>query len=242
VKKLIYLLTVLVICTLTVSCSFPGVIPEQTPAETQKPKSNTPPEPAPAEPEEADLGSGLGTVIELRIIAGADDASENAREVLVADTDLRVHSYPGATPWQRTSAGLRFQGVDIPQGATIITSHVLIYPTTADANDINCNIYVENTGDADDFVNNPHIINEDYRPRTTHYTAWIEDDLDIDTYVKSPLLNNPLQELFNRPDWAAGNDLVILMIANEDIDKNARFWHQEKYLDLPAELFIEYID
>jgi hypothetical protein len=44
-----------------------------------------------------------------------------------------------------------FQGVDVPQGASIVASYISIYPTTTIANDINCNIYIEDTGDADDF-------------------------------------------------------------------------------------------
>ena len=122
-----------------------------------------------------------------------------------------------------------------------VASYISIYPVTTDANDINCNIYLEDIGGADDFVSNPHIINESYRPRTTHYTPWVEDDLDINTYVASPSLNAHLQELVNRPDWAAGNDLVVLMIANEDIDKLIRFWQQENWHNLPVKLYIEYI-
>ena len=98
----------------------------------------------------------------------------------------------------------------------------------------------QDTGDADNFINNPYIINETYRPRTTYTTAWVEDDLDINTYVNSPSLNIPLQELFNKADWTAGNDLAVLMIANEDVDKYVRFWHQEKWYDLPVKLYIEY--
>jgi hypothetical protein len=55
----------------------------------------------------------------------------------------------------------------------------------------------------------------------------MQDNLDINTYVDSPSLNAPPQELVDRPDWAAGNDLVVLMIANEDIDKLIRFLHRK---------------
>ena len=89
---------------------------------------------------------------------------------LTTNTELRIRSYSGTTPWQRTSTGLRFQDVDIPQGATIVASYISVYPFTTDANDVNCSIYLEDTVNADNFVDNPHIINESYRARTTHYT------------------------------------------------------------------------
>jgi hypothetical protein len=223
-KKLLYPPVVLVICVLILSCSSPAAIPAPNPAHPTK------------------TGSGLdsGAVIELPVIDGADDASENAREALVVNKELKVSSYPGATPWQRSSTGLIFRGVNIPRWDTLVASYISIYPIDSDANDINCNIYVEYAGNAEDFIANPHIINKAYRPRTTHYTSWVEDDLDIDTYINSPSLNAPLQELFSKADWTAGNDLAVLLIANENIEKCIRFWHQEKWLDLPVKLYVEY--
>ena len=110
------------------------------------------------------------------------------------------------------------------------------------ANDINCVLYVQDTGDAADFIDNPHITDEAFRPRISYSKPWIEDNLNIDTYVNSPSLNAPLQELFNKVNWSAGNDVVVLMIANTDIEKYIRFWHSEKWLDLPPKLHIEYLD
>ncbi|MBI4304545.1 MAG: hypothetical protein HY665_09455, partial [Chloroflexi bacterium] len=176
----------------------------------------------------------------LQITAGADDATEDARQAVTTTDELQVRSYPGATPWQRRSTGLRFQNIPVPRGATVISSYISIFPSLATANDVNARIYVENTADASDFVVNRHIINPAYRPRTTAFTSWVQDDVAVNTYVNGPSLNAPLQELFNRADWAAGNDLAILMIANEDIDKIVRFWNQEKYLNLPVKLYIEY--
>jgi PKD repeat protein len=178
--------------------------------------------------------------ITLTIAADTDDATETAREKLKTGDELNIRSYPGDTPWERTSTGLRFQDIGVPQGATVIASYISIYPHTTKANDINCNIYIEATGDAENFVDNPHIINEAYRPRGAYATAWVEDDLAVGTYVNGPSLNVALQELFDRPDWTSGNSLTVMMIANEDIDKQIRFWHQKKWYDLPVTLYIEY--
>ena len=178
--------------------------------------------------------------IDLEITAGTDDATETAKETLKTTSDLWVYSYPGETSWQRKSVGLRFQDVDIPQGAVVIASYISIYPFSSTANDMNAEIYLENNDDSEDFVTNPHIISESYRPRTSSYTNWVQDDLTVGTYVNSPSLNDPLQELFSRPGWTEGNDLTVLMIANEDMSKAIRFWNQENWRNLPARLHIKY--
>ena len=225
-KRPFKFLLALVACLLMVSCSSPAAAPEIIPPKLQKPG----------------VGSTSVEVTEFKVIAGADDVSQSVGKAPVSETDLRVRSYPDDKPGKRTSVGLRFQGVDVPRGATIVASYISIYPMTENANDINCVLYIQDTGNAADFIDNPHIIDETYRPRISYSKSWIEDDLNIDTYVNSPSLNAPLQKLFNKVNWSAGNALVVLMIANVDVEKYVRFWHSEKWLDLPPILHIEYLD
>ena len=225
-KRLLKSSLALVACLLIVSCSSPAPTPEIVPMKLQK----------------AGAGSTSLKVAEFKVIAGTDDVNESAGTTLITDTDLRIRSYPEENPKKRISVGLRFQGVDIPHGATVVASYISIYPTTEKANDINCVLYVQDTGDAADFLDNPHITDEVFRPRISYYKPWVEDDVNLDTYINSPSLNAPLQALFNKVNWSAGNDLVILMIANTDVEKYIRFWHSEKWLDLPPKLHIEYLD
>jgi hypothetical protein len=225
-KRLLNSLLALVVCLLMVSCSSPGSAPEIVSMELQKISTD----------------SGSVKVAEFKVIASADDANESAVTTLITDTDLRIRSYPEDNPKKRISVGLRFQGVNVPRDATVVASYISIYPITEKANDINCILYVQDTGDAADFLDNPYITDEAFRPRISYYKPWVEDDVNIDAYINSPSLNAPLQELFNKVNWSAGNDLVILMIANTDVEKYIRFWHSEKWLDLPPKLHIEYLD
>ena len=105
-------LLALVACLLMVSCSSPAAAPEIAPPKLQKTAA----------------GSTSVKVAEYKVIAGADDVSQSVGRATVNDTDLRVRSYPDDKPGKRTSVGLRFQGVDVPPGATIVASYISIYP------------------------------------------------------------------------------------------------------------------
>lgn len=177
------------------------------------------------------------TIIDLVVIASADDAYQAADGVLTLDRGLLVRSYPLAN-YIRVSTGLRFQNVIIPRGAVVITAYVSIYPPsdTLDRN-ANMRLYLENTDNAIDFVTSPTILT---RSRTSASTPWVQDGLPGGTYVNSPSFSASLQEVVSRPGWVSGNSLTVLMIANEDIEKAIRAYGQESYLNLPARLHVEY--
>lgn len=111
------------------------------------------------------------------------------------------------------SSGIRFVGVTIPQGASILTAKVT-FQSFNDRGDVVCNIQIkgENADDPATFSNQA---NFNGRTRTTEYVNWdaipawtANNDYD------SPSIINIIQEIVNRAGWVSENHLVLFFANN----------------------------
>jgi len=161
-----------------------------------------------------------------RVISSADDMQENGPrtpfEPDVTDLVGRVGARTDPMDDMYYCCGFRFQNITIPHGAIITSAKFSGYVYTELADDINCKIYGHKVGNAENFVDNLHVISETYRPRTVASVPWVQNTLGLG-WKESPELKAIIQEIVNMPEWRSGNAIVLLLIANTDIAKDCNF-------------------
>jgi hypothetical protein len=171
--------------------------------------------------------------------AGNDDANEFGSGGFDADDDYnRVHSYTNTSSSNYICCGVRFTSVNIPQGSTITSANIQLYIVSGSYDDINCVIYGNDVDNAQDFSDNPHIISEADRSRTSASVSWVQDSLG--TTWKEKSVTNIIQEIVNRSGWSSGNALVLLFIANTDVSKALRAKSYEGSTTQCPKLYIEW--
>jgi hypothetical protein len=146
--------------------------------------------------------------IEARVAASSDDAEERGSGyVSLASSDLEL-----VFDKEIQSVGIRFNGLAIPQGATIIKAYIQfqVDETTTEATALTIQ------GQADDnaptFVNtNGNISNRD----TTAAEPWAPDpwttkgEAGLDQ--QTPNIASIVQEIVNRTGWSDGNSMVFII-------------------------------
>jgi len=210
--------------TLTPSPS-PSVTP--TPSITPTPSVTPTPTPTPvgyktpsSTPTPAATPTSIATWTWLTVSASADDAEENgvgwtSYTAIGVDIDF-------VTDWTASSyicSGVIFQNVPILQGGNIIDAKILGYvPGRMGAKVLKCNVYANDVDDPNDFSVNTNIIS---RTRTTAFTSFSQYNNPQPGgygWVEMVGLKSVIQEVIDRPGWAAGNGIATLWIAHTDRD------------------------
>lgn len=143
---------------------------------------------------------------------GNDDGYEEPGFApVLTDTDLY---------WNKVGIyiGLRFQDIQVPQGATIVTAALSLVISEGAKNDAEGLFYAEDVDNAVTFGGTDG--NIDTRTTTGVSVSWTANDLGITgATAVSPNIGPVIQEVLDRAGWASGNSLVILYVHNSDIDK-----------------------
>jgi hypothetical protein len=153
-------------------------------------------------------GSELPTppvVFESRVAASADDAEEGPRGgVSITSGDLELVD--------DQTVGMRFTGVGIPAGATILEAWMQFQADETGAGAISLTIQGEATDDAAEFTTRNANISS--RPRTAASTAWSPPDWPAKGAQgpdqKTSDIAEVIQEIVDRPGWSAGNALAVI--------------------------------
>jgi hypothetical protein len=156
--------------------------------------------------EPAAAGGGGATAgqrtLQLRVTDSADDGSEHATGVVrLQERTLKVgRSY---------IVGFRFAGVDIPRGARIAAATLRLYALGVPGSSIEIRYAGEAADDSAPFVGS--VENLSARGSTTRFVddrpaPWVAN-----AYNPSPDLAAIVQEIVDRPGWAAGNALTIFV-------------------------------
>ncbi len=152
----------------------------------------------------------VGTsTLEVRVSASTDDVEErNTGGVLISSSDLEL--VQGATT---QTIGLRFNGIDIPQGSVIANAYIQFQADETNTEITNLLIEGQDSDHANTFV----AVNSDVtsRPRTSTSVAWApapwntvgEADVDQQTSNIAAII----QEIVSRPNWVSGNSLAIII-------------------------------
>jgi len=147
-----------------------------------------------------------GSTLEVRVAASADDAEESMSG---GGMDLTGGLDIG-TP---VIVGLRFQNITIPQGSTITNAYVEFTSEDNDSPTINLTFTGQAIDDAPTFTTTSFNISN--RTTTSASVTWnnVPAWTNNVTY-QTPDLSTIIQEIVNRPGWASGNGLVIMVTAS----------------------------
>jgi hypothetical protein len=164
--------------------------------------------------------------VETRITAGVDDAEERQDgSVTRTSTDIElVFSAEGAVAGTNT-VGLRFVGVPVPNGLTIVNAWVQF--ETDEINipgAVTVTIQGQAADDAPGFVANPFNISS--RPRTSASAPWSPPDWAIvgeqGANQRTSDIAPVIQEIVDRPGWVSGNALVLIITGTDTTQRVAR--------------------
>lgn len=157
--------------------------------------------------------------IEEHVVASSDDASviEVVNTIDLVGPHL-AFGRAGVTG-NDENVGLRFQAVNVPQGATILYAYVQLQCSSPYAA-VTVNVLVR-CEDADDVATFSTYANFMGRPRTIGIpwspAAWL-----LGEFYNTPDIASEVQAVVSRPGWAAGNDMVVFIDENGSTGANVR--------------------
>ena len=200
--------------------------PTPTPTSTSVPPTPTPttvpptPTPTPSPPP----GSGA---LDIRIQDGGDDVEETQFDgyMKMSSSDLELGSadffdFMNTMPiyglyglfdnmGTAQTVGLRFQNVNIPQGATITSAYLEFTVDETNSLTTIVTIYGEDSDDAAPF-NSWGFYDLGTRPMTEATVEWdIPAWNQVDEQQQSPDIKSIIQEIVNRPGWSSGSSMVF---------------------------------
>jgi len=173
-----------------------------------------------------------------------NDEHDNARTFAVYDNGNLIGSGNENGSWALLqlspsySFGVKFNNIDIKQGAEIKTAYILLYSVGTPMNRYpNCKIYCDNTDNAVNF-SEIGVLNISGRKYTINYALWNET-VEFEKWVKTPSLVSPIQEVINRKNWKPGNSIAFLFITEGKLDYSATFQNFEN--GYPPKLYVEWV-
>ncbi len=161
----------------------------------------------------ADLYVEFSTHTQDKIVVAGSDDSEEANSNNWAwngSTGLELGEDDGDNVLN--VCGMRFQNLNIPQGATIASAYIQFEAKGSYSNTCNLDIYAQDIDDAPAFVDAYYNITN--RTATTASVSWAPPswtDGDRGSAQKTPNIKSVIQEIVDRGGWDPGNDLVIII-------------------------------
>jgi hypothetical protein len=154
------------------------------------------------------------TVLDQRIASGNDDAEEGSSGYVSLDSSDLELIYDSS----QQVIGLRFAGVKLPQGATILNAYVQFRVDETSSSSVTLSVRGEASPNAAAFSTVSR--NLSTRMLTSASVSWTPpawptlgaSGLDQRTPELAPLV----QEIVNQADWAAGNALVLIITGSSN--------------------------
>ena len=147
--------------------------------------------------------------VSARTASSNDDAEEDANsgsmymdssdlELVSDDTDMQI-------------VGMRFAGLDIPQGAHISSAYIEFETDETDTQSTNLSIIAQNSDNAQAFGTSAHNISS--RPTVNASVAWnnVAAWNTVNEKHRSPDLSALVQAIVNRQGWSSGNAMVFVV-------------------------------
>ncbi len=182
------------------------------------------------------VNAGVPVTFEVEIAQGSDDAEElEDGRVSLTSGDLEFVADRGSNQ----IVGMRWNGVDVPAGAAITNAWIQFQVDEANSDPTSLTIQGQADGNPATFANTAFDIST--RPRTAAAVPWTPVPWttvgDRGPDQQTPDLTPVIQEIVNRPGWATGNALVLIVTGTgertaESFNSNA---------NAPAMLHIEYL-
>ncbi|WP_292179710.1 RTX toxin [Mesorhizobium sp.] len=154
--------------------------------------------------------TAIDPIFETRVAAAGDDVEEKGSGSISSNiSDLEL-GYDSST---RQTVGIRFTGIDIPQGAIITSAYIQFQANEVKTGATSLLIKGEDTDDASAFTSVS--FNVSSRATTDASIAWTPDPWTTvgahGLAERSPDLSTIVQEIVNRSGWAALNDMAFLV-------------------------------
>ncbi|MBW2302213.1 MAG: hypothetical protein JRF57_00720 [Deltaproteobacteria bacterium] len=148
----------------------------------------------------------------VRVSQSRDDAEERPTDdtAWYNSSDLDLGGY--STTSNDAIVGIRFQNVNVPQGATITNAYIE-FTAKADSSTAPANTNFTIRGQLDDDTDqfSATLNNIDSRPRTAASVAWSNVSAwTHDTTYQTPDIKEIVQEIVNRTGWVKGNSMVFI--------------------------------
>jgi hypothetical protein len=192
--------------TPTLSPSTPTATASPAPVlPTSTPTAATLPTISPATPTTAPVGMKS---VDIRVVNGNNDVEESSSgQMNIYSTTLEL-VYESSTQ----KVGVRFMGVSIPQGATIVNAYVQFKAGNISSYSTNLSIQGDANANAQAFASTAQNISS--RTRTTGIVNWSPSSWlkigEAGPAQLTPNLAPIIQEIINKPDWYSGNSMVII--------------------------------
>jgi Calx-beta domain len=156
------------------------------------------------------MGVEVMPTIDTRITTGTDDVEQRSSGSMSMDSsDLELVT-DGSTV---QTVGLRFLGIDIPQGAIITSAYIQFQTDEVTTGAASLVIRGEDTGDAAAFSSTAYDLTS--RIMTDAMVGWTPDPWSTIGQAglaqRSPDITTILQEIVSRSDWAALSDIVLII-------------------------------
>lgn len=137
---------------------------------------------------------------------GSDDAYEISSSVNISSTSLK-HSESTST----VISGLRYQGINIPRGATITSAFIRFTANTFNSGATDLTVSGELVGNSSTFTSNSNDLSS--RTKTATTVLWSADN---DWPVSSETISTPniasiIQEIVDQSNWCGGNALNLFV-------------------------------
>jgi hypothetical protein len=149
------------------------------------------------------------TILEKRVVAGADDVEQRGSAMSLTSSDLEL-VVDGAT---NQKVGLRFTAIDIPAGAIITSANIQFQTDEVGSASTSLQIRGIDVDDAAPFTTASNNLSS--RPTTGAFASWAPAAWTIvdeaGAAQRTPNLTGVLQEIIDRSGWVAGNDLSFVI-------------------------------
>ncbi|HPB26427.1 MAG TPA: hypothetical protein PLE11_11775, partial [Bacteroidales bacterium] len=154
------------------------------------------------------------------VVSSADDAEQQGNTgtspgaVSLTSADLELVNDLQSPSAGTQTAGIRFQNVTIPQGATIVSAYITFTAVAPDSpmnnsDNTSLNIYGQAADNANTFTTTVNNISS--RVLTTAYTTWNAGTWVTGSKYNTPAITGIVQELVNRSGWASGNSMAFII-------------------------------
>ena len=149
---------------------------------------------------------------DIRVVSGNDDAEERlSGSMSRSSSDLELADDGTSKPNQ--TIGMRFLGIDVPPGATILDAHVQFQADETNSGVVDLEIWGQAAAAPATFSSSNSDITS--RAVTSASIAWSPPAWDsvgaAGPDQRTPNLSAVVQEIIDHPDWAAGNPMVIII-------------------------------
>lgn len=176
------------------------------------------------------------TTLDLQVGASAGDGHERDDGSNFSSVATTLDIVANTAAGTRSNAGCHFVDVTIPAGATIDVAYVTVNVDSTTRDDPSLDIFGNNVDDAVDFSAEADVTS---RTRTTASAEWSATGIGAGE-KNSPSIVSVIQEIIDRPGWASGNDIVILLDGKDAAQMLLRITAYDGSTTLAPKLHIEF--